>query len=402
MSKVFENSFWLTVSYFIGFMIPILELPILARALGPESYGTILVFISISLTMSIFVEYGFNLSAAREVSRVREDKEELSMLVGSVFVSKLMIAIVVVFIVCVFFVSSGYDLFLYSELIVPAVLYFIAFGFSPFWFFQGIEKMVKPIFINLILRFLSLFILWLFVSSPSDTKLALYVLALSGLLTTVITTFLMLRHIGSMSFSWSKAILQIRSGWHAFIYRSSNDVMMSISPAIIGFASTTYQVGVFSPAEKLIKATAGVAAPILTAFFPHLSRKSNPSKQGFWLVFYLVVTSIVGAFFLWLLAPWIIITLLGKEFLLSIEIIPIFVFLIPIRVCNQSLGLAILLPQGKDRYAGFSILFCSLLTILIGFVLTTIYGAKGMVYGLIVAELFLLVFLLLGVLKNHE
>ena len=96
MKRVLSNSVWLTAAHLSGFVIPLLELPILTRALGPEVYGAVLFALSLALAFSLVVEYGFNLSASREVAVSVGDPERIAQIVGNVFLAKLIIALLVV------------------------------------------------------------------------------------------------------------------------------------------------------------------------------------------------------------------------------------------------------------------------------------------------------------------
>ncbi|MDN5844556.1 MAG: oligosaccharide flippase family protein, partial [Alcaligenaceae bacterium] len=50
----------------VSYLVPIFEIPILARALGAELYGQILFCQALALTSSLLVEYGFNINAAQQ------------------------------------------------------------------------------------------------------------------------------------------------------------------------------------------------------------------------------------------------------------------------------------------------------------------------------------------------
>ena len=388
MNQVFRNSAWLTAAHLAGYAIPLLELPILTRALGPEVYGGVVFALSLSLALSLVVEFGFNLSASREIARNRHDSQAVARVVGSVLVAKCLL-LMVIGLLCTF----GLKLFgspgaLSEDLIIPAALFVIAFGLSPFWFFQGLERMMGPILLNLGLRFIGLFLLWILVRGDQDDVLAMYILAGAGLANTAITLIWMLKLTSVPVFSFVGGFKEIARGWHAFIYRSANDVLMSASPALLGIASGRYQTGVFVPAEKLVKAAAGMATPVLTAFFPFLARRFSERGlvSGWPVVSLLTALSAVGAVLLAWLSPWLIGLLAGEEFAESVDLLRIFVWLIPLRVMNQSLGLAILMPLGKDRWAGYSLIICATVAMTLGFFLSRQHGAEGMVAGLLFGE----------------
>src|SRR5258708_16352230 len=52
-----------------GYVIPLVTLPYLARVLRPEAFGLLLFGQSFALWASLVIEYGFGLSAAREIAQ---------------------------------------------------------------------------------------------------------------------------------------------------------------------------------------------------------------------------------------------------------------------------------------------------------------------------------------------
>lgn len=95
MSRVATNTFWLMLAQIGGLFIPLIELPVLARALGQQNYGQVLYALGIALTASVFVEFGFNFSAARAVVKIRENKQQLAQLVSNVLFAKLLLSMAV-------------------------------------------------------------------------------------------------------------------------------------------------------------------------------------------------------------------------------------------------------------------------------------------------------------------
>ena len=58
-----------------NFILPLIILPYLVRTLGSEKYGLVMVAQSVALFLTIIVDFGFNISATREVANLKNDKE---------------------------------------------------------------------------------------------------------------------------------------------------------------------------------------------------------------------------------------------------------------------------------------------------------------------------------------
>src|SRR3981189_3095067 len=61
-----------------GYVIPLLTIPYLARVLHPQGFGLLLFAQSFAMWASVVIEYGFNLSATRDVARNRASNSMLA------------------------------------------------------------------------------------------------------------------------------------------------------------------------------------------------------------------------------------------------------------------------------------------------------------------------------------
>ncbi|MDP9527379.1 oligosaccharide flippase family protein [Pseudomonas protegens] len=398
MSSLFRNMGVLFFAQVFTYIIPILEIPILARSLGVQEYGKIVLIQSIALLSSLIVEYGFSLSGSRQVAIFRDDVSSLVKIYGSVLSAKLLISSALcVFGFLLFFLFEGeaYD----GKLLIYGGLYFLAFGFSPFWFFQGLEKITLVVSSEVILRFLSLLALYVFVHHSGDAALALGIMSGLALLNTIFGNFLCYRLLGRPLLSLSEGISQLRIGFHVFIYKSSNNIFLSAGPSLVGAVLGSVAVASYVPAEKLIRGFVAVVNPVLLGFYPYINRQFQSAKEHAKKVSWGVV---VGMFFLgsaaavtlYTVGDFLVATILGDDFIVAKDILKIFVWVIPFRLTNQALGLCILIPMGKDKVVSFWMMTFSVLSMLTAGMMSIWFGVSGVVFGFLLSELILCIVLL--------
>ncbi|MCX7761644.1 MAG: oligosaccharide flippase family protein, partial [Candidatus Kryptonium sp.] len=76
--KLIKNFLSLSSVQFANYILPFIAIPYIVRIVGPEKYGLISFAQAFVLYFSLFVNYGFNLSATREISANRENTKIVS------------------------------------------------------------------------------------------------------------------------------------------------------------------------------------------------------------------------------------------------------------------------------------------------------------------------------------
>lgn len=164
---VLANFSYLSLLQVFTILFPLLTYPYLLRVIGLELYGVIVFAQTIINYVSLVINFGFNMSGARDVAVHKEDKERLSRIVSSTYLCKFILWIVclIVYLSVISIVPFFRD---YYWVYILSFLLTLNELLLPIWFFQGIEKMKYITIVNLSARLLFVAAIFLFVRERED------------------------------------------------------------------------------------------------------------------------------------------------------------------------------------------------------------------------------------------
>lgn len=145
--RVIKNTGYLSVVEVVRLIMPLVALPYIISVVGTYYYGLIAFAQAVVYYFTIFICFGLDTSAVKEVAMYRDNKTVLSEIISSVILIRCFLALfsAVIFILLVFFIPFMREnvlLFIFSFLMCFSEIFF------PVWFFQGIEKMKYIAFIR--------------------------------------------------------------------------------------------------------------------------------------------------------------------------------------------------------------------------------------------------------------
>lgn len=275
-----KNFSYLFVLQLANYAIPLLIFPYLARTLGAENFGRIMFAQAFVAYFVLFVDFGFNVTATKDVVDTRHDPVSLTNTFWNTFLAKGILVIVstVIYIIIVATINRfkvDYILYLIGFLNVMSNFLF------PIWLFQGLEKMGNITFINTVPRILMIFGIFYFVKNPSDYKVALFIQMLAPIISAIISLILAFR-LGNIGFfvpSFGEAIKKIKDSWVIFASSLSSNLYTTTNVVILGFLTNNSVVGVFSGADKIVRAIISMLSSISQVVFPRASSYYLESKQ---------------------------------------------------------------------------------------------------------------------------
>ncbi|OCL85175.1 putative O-antigen transporter [Arcobacter porcinus] len=384
--RLLSNFFSLSVLQIFSYILPLITLPYLVRVLGVETFGLISFATAFIIFFNILVDYGFNLSATREVSVHRENKDKITEIYSSVLIIKFILTIFSFFIL-------SFIVFIFDKFNSHFELYFITFlsvigqAFFPIWYFQGMEKMKYITIINISSKFLFTIAIFLFVHKEGDYLLVPLLNGLGIIIGSLYSLYIIKKDF-KQKFSF-QTIEKIKKYFidstQFFLSRVSAVLYTSANVFILGLFTNNTMVGYYAIAEKVYQAMTGIYSPLNQILYPYIAKSRNINL--FKKVFYSSISlNIIGVVILYVFGEYIFSFLFTQE--IGIETIKVFnILLITILIVVPSIlfGYPLLGALGYVKDANYSVVLASIfyiigIIILIFFNSINIYTIAIMVF----------------------
>jgi len=256
----------------LNYLLPLLTLPYLVRTLGLASYGKVAASQAFVCYFQLIINYGFDFSATRQIAQSRQDVSRISRIFSAVITAKLFLMIVSVLL-------AFAVIMLIPVLRANAILYLcclpsvVGAALTPGWLYQGMERMRPVTVISGAGSLVYMTLLFMLVRSEKNLWLAALLPSLISIIIAC-TCLGQCRSILSVQYvrpTREELRQQFQDGFHLFLTTASITLYTSTNVFLVGMVAGDVQAGLFSSADKVVRAIIGLLGPISLGVFPHVN-----------------------------------------------------------------------------------------------------------------------------------
>jgi polysaccharide transporter, PST family len=381
--------------HLVNYLLPLVTVGYLSRILGPEGWGELAFAQGIALCIATFVEYGFNLSATREVARHRDDRERMRSLLAGVFGAKLLLGAVAAVATCALWPFLPL-LHGKPELASISVLWGVAQGSTALWFLQGYERLGKISIFDIAVKIGVVICICLLVRSRQDIWLVLSLYAAGSMIATAVSVTFAVKEVGFSMPLWSNIWHALCLGWSMFLYRGSATLYTTANIFVLGLMASPQVVGYYAGAEKIGRSPVSLLWPFSVALYPRIASVAHRSRQSTQRLEHLSLAVLGSAgvlmgLALYFCAPLLVRLLLGPSFAPAVPTLQVLAALCPLVAINIFIGMHCLMPAGLDRPLIIVTFVSGLASLLLAALLAPRFGSVGMAWAVTSAEVFVLI-----------
>ncbi len=254
MKSLLKNFFSLGLVQGTNLLAPLLLTPYLVETLGVLNFGIISVAQSLAVFWNIFVDYGFGITAVRQIAQIEDKEKLLADIANKIIISKL-ILLFVAFIFYVILIYSIPKFREYSSLFLLSYTLVVGQALLPLWFYQASERVAETVKILVLSKIFGIISVFYIVSSFREALYVNFLIGFSNIISSLFLLSKMVKHNGLVLKPISKQafINQIKQGKTIFFSNVGLSIYTNTTILLLSFFASHATVGMFSIAEKVIQ-----------------------------------------------------------------------------------------------------------------------------------------------------
>ena len=377
-----------------GMIFPLITFPYASRILEADGIGIINFFHSIISYLSLLTCLGIPLYATREIAKVKHDPSQISKKSAEILILHIgltLLGYIIVGVLALTIPEIKENLAIF--LVLSASLIFTAMGCD--WYFRGTEDFKYITIRGLIFRIIYIPLLFVFVRTKND------LLIYSGL--TVFVT------VGNNCFNFyrisqviklkelKEALKQpfkhLKGSIKIFLLSASISLYIQMNILLLGFLSTTTNVGYYTAASRITLIIAGFITALQTTLLPRSSSLISQNNKNLFnltiskVLDFIVCFSLPMSAGIIIMSPLIIKLFAGESYYPAVFTLKLLSLNIIFSIINNYLCSGILIPQGKEKLATYACLTGGIVNIIMNFILVPNLAQNGSAIAAIATEL---------------
>lgn len=403
MRKLLGNFLYQASYQLMIIILPILTIPIVSRALGPEGIGTWNYIQSVMNYFLLLAGLGLSDYGIREIAIVSKNKPNLSKkfweLEGFNFLFTSVTS--AAYIVVVSFMQHRELYYIQSLVLIGSLL-------DITWFFSGIEDFKKIMLSGALVKIVSFVMIIFLVKDQNDLKWYILIQSLSVLCSQAVLWFFIKDKILFVKVSIKDITKHIIPASRFFISKIAMTIYMNLNKTLLGIMTTMTIVGYYSNSLTLVTLSGSLITALNTVLIPRMSKMyadKNEKKLISGLkdsLHFQIFLTIPIAFGIVLISPKLVDWFFGEEFRFIKNIIPLLAPVVIVQSLQSGIAAQYLIPKNDMRSYNLTVIFGALVSLLCNLIFIPIIGIYGAVLATIMGQTTVCVVRVYVLLRNTE
>lgn len=383
-----KNTILLIIYEIAIYLAPLVTAPYIARVLGTHGTGVYSYTHSIASYFVLFIQLGVSLYGRREIASL-DDKDAINKTFWSIFAST---GIMFVIISCVYFLSISIFFNDYKVEMFFQFLLLVSAWLDISWLYFGLEKFKIAISRNLIVKFLSLILVFLLIKSQTDTIKYIAIMTSTNLLSVIVMWLTLKKYVGKAKITFDDIRSHYKNLFVLFVPILAVQLYSITDKVCLGILSDLDSVGIYENVYKISRVPVSIITAIGTVMLPKITKMIANGKKESALKYIdksLSITLIVGigcAFGLIAISEPFVKLYLGNDFSSGIPVLQLLSFVLIIIAWGNVFRMQYILPNKMDKIYLSSVLYGALINIILNIVLIPKSAGIGAAIASVISE----------------
>ncbi len=391
---ILKNTGYLSIIEIIRLIMPFIALPYIIRTVGAGNYGTAVFAQTIISYFSIFINWGLDISAVKDVSVHRNEPNELNRIVSAVLSIKslLLLCSFVVLLVGLWsipYMAGHKTLFLFAFITCFSEILF------PVWFYQGIEKMKYLTLVRTSSIIFYTIAVFCFIHAPEDYERIVLLQSLGNLLAGAISLYLLfvVNKVRLVRVGLDRLRSTFTDSFPFFMSRLSVILNNTMAKTMSGIFFSMEAVAAFDLAQKIAHVSLIPMQMLNQAVYPHIAKTLSKSFVRKFLYVNISLSTVVATA-LFILAPFGIHFFAAEQLDESVSILRILTLWVLFGGMTTYIGSPVLVSFGYPKPFNISVI---LSTVTLGvlyliFYLSGVFTIYHFAWALVISEFVILLY----------
>lgn len=380
-----------TLYQILSVITPLITAPYISRVIGADGIGEYSYTSSIQLYFSLFAALGTAEYGLREISRARMDVEKRSRLFWEIELVSILTSLFMLLLWGIFILFQHQYLTMY--LILTLNIFNTMLDIS--WFFDGLEQFQYTVAKNSIVKIVGVVLILLFVKSPKDTDLYVFIMTAS----TLLGTLSMWLEINKFVIKTKIDLSNLKKHFHEtaiyFIPTIATSIYTSMDKTLIGLIThSAAENAYYEQATKIVNLVKALTFTSVNAVlgarisFLFFKEKYSEIKKNIHLsIDYVMFIGVGICFGLISISNTFVPVFFGSGWGKVILILQLFSPQVIIIGISNCLGSQYYTPAGLRKQSAIYIIIGAIVNLILNLILIPKFASTGATFASIIAEL---------------
>lgn len=392
--KVHSNFYNIVMGFLLKVsqvLFPLITFPYVSRVLLAEGVGRVNFAQSTLSLLSTLAMLGIPIYGIKACAKVRDDKVRLATTVKELLVinSFSMVVSYILLVICVLFIDKiRTDLILFA--VMSMTIAFTVFGVE--WFYQAIEQYDYITIRSVIVKALSVILMFIIVRNAGDVVQYGFIVVLGTVGSNILNIIRLHRFVSLKSAEKMNLRHHLKPILTLFAFSATTTFYTSLNTVMLGLLKSDAEVGFFSAADKIkglgtqiVTIASSVLLPRSAYLLEQRRKDEFHSLIKSSLQFSLVISCPMIALCI-INAHHLIMILSGSGFMPAIPVMQIEIIATMFIGLTNVIGVQLFIPMDREKYVFHSTLCGAIAGIILNSLLIPTLGASGAAISTVSAE----------------